>query len=143
MNKGLKIAMTAYGIGGALFGLSYLLIPDRMSEIQGAEVLTSFLTATKMTLGASLVAVGVFAAIAARDPIRNILWVRFTIVFATLFLGVAIYSGAVLFEDMGEAAVGWVIHGTFAVALLALYPWHNQADLKPTSSRRPPAGGES
>lgn len=122
MTRALKIAMATYGIGGALFGLSYLLLPEEMSELQGAEVISPYLIGTKMVLGASLVAVGTFVVIAAWDPIRNVLWVRFAIVFALLFVGVSIYLGAFGKAEFSEVADGILIHGTFAALLLLLYP---------------------
>ena len=123
MNKALKLVMAIYGVGGSLFGLSYVFLPEQMAELQGAEELSAFLVATKMVLGASLIAAGVFLVLAARDPIRNILWVRFAIVFALLFLTVAVYVGTVLYTDFSQALFGVVLHGTFAVLLLILYPW--------------------
>lgn len=107
MTKALKITMGIYGIGGTLVGLSYLFFPRED---------------VRMVLGASLVAVGTFVVIAARDPIRNILWVRFAIVFALLFTAVSIYLGAVVRGEFRSVLDGIFIHGTFAVLLLILYP---------------------
>jgi len=123
MLKALKIAMAAYGIGGALFGLLYLLAPQQAIVMQSPEGgTTPFLIATKMALGAGILGAGFFSALAARDPIRNIHWLRFGIVNAALFLAVALYSGFVLYEDVSQAMVGIVLHGGFGIALLALYP---------------------
>lgn len=121
MTKALKITMATYGAIGILYGLSYLLIPDQMSTLQGAEV-SDFLIAIEMTLGASVLAVGIFVVIAARDPILHLLWVRFAIVFALLFFATAVYSGLALFTDFSQAMVGVILHGVFAALLLFLYP---------------------
>jgi membrane associated rhomboid family serine protease len=123
MDKALKVAMTVYGSGGTVFGLFYLFFPRQATAMQGFQADSSYLVATKMALGASLVAVGIFVTIAARDPIKHILWLRFAIVFAILFLVVALYSGFRLFADVGQASVGIIIHGVAAVALLGFYPW--------------------
>jgi hypothetical protein len=115
--------MTVYGIGGSLFGLFYLVFPEQSSVMQSGEAASAFLVATKMALGASLLAVGIFVAAAARDPIKNILWARFAIAFALSFLAVALYSGAVLFASFSQALLGETIHGLFAALLIAFYPW--------------------
>ncbi len=123
MNKALKVAMSVYGTGGTLFGLFYLFFPRQAAAMQGFQADSAYLVATKMALGASLVAVGIFVIIAARDPIKHILWVKFAVVFAILFLAVALYSGFRLFADVSQASVGIIIHGLAAAALLAFYPW--------------------
>lgn len=128
MTRALKTTMTIYGTTGSLFGVSYLLLPRLMSELQGAEDSSAFLVATKMALGASLVPVGVFLLIASRDPIKNIVWVRFAIMFSLLFLGVSLYSGFVLFTHFSQAWFGVTLHGVFAGLLLALYPWKSIRD---------------
>lgn len=123
MSKALKVAMSVYGIVGTLFGLFYLFFPRQATEMQGFQADSTYLIATKMALGASLVAVGIFVIAAARDPIRNILWAKFAITFSMLFLSVALYSGFRLFAEVSQASVGIIIHGVAAAALLALYPW--------------------
>lgn len=126
MTRALKIVMATYGVGGTLFGLSYLLFAERMSELQGAEAITPYLIGTKMVLGASLVAVGTFVVGASRDPIRHVLWVRFAIVFALLFTAVSVYLGLFVKAEFSEVLDGIFIHGTFAVSLLFLYPRRNR-----------------
>jgi hypothetical protein len=126
MKKALKLAMSVYGTGGTLFGLLYLFFPRQAVAMQGSQSDSAYLVATKMALGASLVAVGIFVIIAARDPIRNILWAKFTMVFAGLFLTVALYSGFRLYEDVSQASVGIIIHGVALIALLAFYPWRGE-----------------
>jgi hypothetical protein len=126
MKKALKVAMSVYGTGGTLFGLLYLFFPRQAIAMQSSQADSAYLVATKMALGASLVAVGIFVIIAARDPIRNILWAKFAMVFAGLFLTVALYSGFRLHEDVSQASVGIIIHGVALIALLALYPWRGE-----------------
>lgn len=121
MTKALRIVLATYGIGLTVVGLSYLFLPEEMSELQGAEELSAFLIGTKMVLGASLLAAGVFLVIASRDLIRNILWVRFAIVFALLFVAVSLYLGLFVKAEFSEVVDGILIHGTFAALLLILY----------------------
>jgi len=123
MIKALKISMATYGIIGSLFGLFYLLAPQQAIAMQSPEsIATPYLIATKMALGAGILGAAFFATLAARDPIKNILWVKFAIVNAGLFSLVALYSGFVLFEGVVQAIVGIVLHGGFGIALLVLYP---------------------
>lgn len=123
MIKALKITMAIYGIAGSLFGLFYLLAPQQAITMQSPEsVATPYLIATKMALGAGILGAAFFAALAARDPIKNIQWVRFGIVNATLFLLVSLYTGFVLYEEVSQAIVGIVLHGVFGIALFVLYP---------------------
>jgi hypothetical protein len=123
MNKALKVTMFMYGAVGALIGLAYLLVPRQAIELQSPEgSATAYLVATKMALGAAMFAGGLFVATAARDPIKHIYWVRYSILFAVLFLGVALYTGFVLHSDVEQALVGIIIHGMFSIALIALYP---------------------
>lgn len=141
MTKALKVAMATYGTIGVLYGLSYLLIPERLSALQGAEEVSDFLIAIEMALGASVLAVGVFVVTAARDPVRHILWVRFAILFAMLFAATAVYSGIALFTDFSQALVGVILHGVFATALLVLYPGaRNEAPTREPFSKKP--GGD-
>jgi len=128
MTRALKIVLATYGIGGGLFGLTYLIFPEQMAELQGAEAITPYLIGTKMVLGASLVAVGTFVVIAARDPIRHILWVRFAIVFALLFTAVSACLGLFVKAGFSEVLDGILIHGTFATLLLILYPRQTRRD---------------
>jgi membrane associated rhomboid family serine protease len=107
MTKALKITMATYGIGGTVVGLLYIFTPRED---------------VRKVLGASLLAVGIFVVIAARDPIRHILWVRFAILFALLFTAVSIYLGAVVRGEFRSVLDGISIHGTFAALLLILYP---------------------
>lgn len=124
MTKALKVTITVYGAIGFLFGLAYLLFPRQAIAIQSSEGNPSaYLVGTKMVLGASIFAAGIFLMFAARDPIKHILWVKFAITFAVLFLAVALYSGFYLFADVRQALVGILIHGVATVALLAFYPW--------------------
>ncbi len=118
----LKATMILYGLGNAVFGVLYLVAPDQLALMQAAESTSAYLTSTKMTLGAGLAAAGVFIVIAARDPVKRLLWVKFAIALAVLFSAVAWYSGLVLFDDLGQASTGVIIHGVFALLLLTLYP---------------------
>jgi hypothetical protein len=74
-------------------------------------------------LGISHIAAGAFIIVAARDPLKNILWVQYAIALAILVVVVVAYSigrGFVTFSQEGTALI---INAVFAVAFLALYPY--------------------
>lgn len=119
MSKALKIVMATYGIGLTVVGLLYIFTPRED---------------VRKVLGASLLAVGIFVVIAARDPIRQIQWVRFAIVLALLFTTVSIYLGAVVRGEFRSVLDGIAIHGTFAALLLILYPRRKLRDHEQESS---------
>jgi hypothetical protein len=123
MRIALQVTMFTYGAVGAIIGLAYMLFPQQAIDLQSPDgSISTYLVATKMALGASMFAGGILAAFAARDPIKYIFWVRYSILFAVLFLGVALYTGIVLYSDFSQALVGIIIHGVFSIALLILYP---------------------
>jgi ABC-type uncharacterized transport system permease subunit len=68
-------------------------------------------------------ATGVFLVIAARDPIKNILWVKFAIAFAALLLVNEVYTVVAGYMDFKQVVSGIAIHAVFAIAFLILYPW--------------------
>ena len=113
MTKTLKIVLGAYGVGITVAGFLHFFFAEVDVEI---------------ALAASLVAVGPFLFIAARDPIRQIQWVRFAIVFALLFVGVSVYVGAIRRGEFRSVVDGMAIHGTFAALLLNFYPWRAGRD---------------
>lgn len=123
MNKALKIVLAAYGAGLTVVGLSYFFF--------GQEDV-------RRVLGASLLAVGAFLVIAARDPIRQIQWVRFAMVFALLFVAVSVYLGLFVRDEFRSVLDGILIHGSFATLLLIFYPWQAVRD-----DWRAPAHGRS
>lgn len=119
MTKALKIVLGAYGVGITVAGFLHFFFADEDVE---------------RTLGVALVAVGPFLFIAAWDPIRQIQWVRFAIVFALLFTAVSIYLGAVVRGEFRSVLDGIAIHGTFATLLLILYPRKKVPDREQESS---------
>lgn len=126
MTKALKIVLATYGIGLTVAGVLHFFFAEVDDE---------------RTLGVALVAVGPFLFIAARDPIRQVQWVRFAIVFALLFTAVSIYLGAVVRGEFRSVLDGIAIHGTFATLLLILYPRQTRQDDEQTSS--PVTGSET
>ena len=121
MLKALKVTMIVYGVIGILFGLAYIFVPRQLGAMFGHEV--AFVTELAAVFGVSLVAIGIFLIIAARDPIKHILWVKYAIVFAILSLAAELYSFILGYITLGSALTPIILHAVFAVALLAFYPW--------------------
>ena len=121
MVKALKGTMTAYGAVGLVFGLAYVLFPRQAAELFGVEDVTPYLLSTKTALGASLVAIGIFVIIAARDPIKNSLWVKYSITFAFFFFAVAVYSIVAGYTDFAQSIVGLIIHAAFGILQIVFY----------------------
>ncbi len=121
MIKALKVTMILYAAIGILFGLAYIFVPRQLGAMFGHEVaLVSDLAAP---FGVCLVAVGIFLIIAARDPIKHILWVKYAIVFAILSLAAELYSFILGHITLGQALTAIIMHAVFAAAFLAFYPW--------------------
>ncbi len=121
--KALKVTMIVYAVIGILFGLAYIFIPRQLSAMLGFEEGPASVYALAVVLGASFVSACIFLIIAARDPLKHILWVKYAIVFAILMFAAELYSLIIGYIDFSQAGMGIIIHAVFAVALLAFYPW--------------------
>ena len=123
MIKALKVTMILYAAAGILFGLAYIFVPRQLGAMLGHEAWPASVAALAAAFGVSLVAVGIFLIIAARDPIKHILWVKYAIVFAILMLAAELYSVIMGNITLGQALTAIIIHAVFAAAFLAFYPW--------------------
>ena len=123
MIKPLKVTMIVYAAIGILFGLAYIFIPRQLGAMFGHEAGPAYVAALAAALGVSFVSVCIFLIIAARDPIKHILWVKYVIVFAILSLAAELYSVIMGYITLGSALTPIIIHAVFASALLAFYPW--------------------
>ena len=124
MIKALKVTMIVYAAVGILFGLAYIFIPRQLGAMFGHEAGPAFVAALAAALGVSFVSACVFLIIAARDPLKHILWVKFAIVFAILMLAAELSSIIKGNVTLGQAGTTLIIHTIIAAALLAFYPWH-------------------
>jgi len=125
MIKALKVTMIVYAVIGILFGLAYIFVSRQLGAMFGFEEAPAHVAAIGAALGASWVAACIFLIIAARDPLKHILWVKYAIVFAILSFAAELSSvirGYMDFSHRG-AVIGIIVHAIFAVALLAFYPW--------------------
>ena len=123
MIRSLRVTMIVYAVIGILFGLAYILIPHQLADMFGYEEGPAHVAAFAVALGISFVAACYFIIIAARDPIKHILWVKYAIVFAILMFTAELYSFIKGYLTLGQAGMGIIMHAVFAVALLIFYPW--------------------
>ena len=123
MIKPLKVTMIVYAVIGFLFGLGYIFAPHQLAAIFGHEEVPALAASLAAAFGVSIVSPCIFLIIAARDPLKHILWVKFAIVFAILSSAAESYSVIMGYLTLGQAATAIIIHAIIAAALLAFYPW--------------------
>ena len=121
--KALKVTMIVYAVIGILFGLAMIVIPDQMSDWFNVAVFTDFPKYILTLLGTGWILIGVFLILAARDPVRHILWVKFGIAFALVGALVALYALIRGYGDFIQVGLDIIIYGIFAVLLLVFFPW--------------------
>jgi hypothetical protein len=124
MIKALKLTMALYAVSGILLGLAFIAIPRQLGTILGYESGPTFIAALTAMLGASFVSACIFLLIAARDPIKHLLWVKYAILFAILSLFAPLYSVLLGNITIVQALVPIITHTVFGIALLTFYPWH-------------------
>lgn len=123
MIKPLKVTMIVYAVIGIVFGLGYIFVPRQLAAMFGHEAVPALAATLAAALGASFVSACIFLIIAARDPLKHILWVKYVIVFAILMLAAESYSVILGHITLGQALTAIIIHAVFAAAFLAFYPW--------------------
>ena len=123
MIKALKVVMIVYAVIGILFGLAFIIIPDQMSDWFNVAVFVDFPKYILTLLAAQFLVMSVFLIIAARDPIKNILWVKFAIAHALVDALVALYALIRGYGDFSQVGLALIIHAVFAILLLVCYPW--------------------
>ena len=124
MIKALKVTMIVWGVLHIVLGLAFIFIPQQLGEMfgytaEGPEYMLSFLA----SLGIAMIAPAVFVIVAARDPVKHILWVKFAILFAVLTLVVELYSVIQGYVTFGQAAMSIIAPAVFIAALLVFYPY--------------------
>jgi len=123
MIRALKVTMIVYAATGILFGMAFILVPRQLGAMLGHESGPAYVAALTAELGVSFISACIFLIIAARDPIKHILWVKYSILFAILMLASSLYSFVIGNLTFNQAGIG-IMHAVFAGALLAFYPWH-------------------
>jgi uncharacterized membrane protein HdeD (DUF308 family) len=123
MTKALKVTMIVYGIIGILLGLVLVFVPDQMSTWFNAPALNDYEKYLSASIGLANIAAGVFIIMAARDPIKNISWVKFAIVWALFWVVTVVYGLVRGYVDFSEEGTALIINVIFAALFFAFYPW--------------------
>ena len=123
MIKALKVTMIVWGILGILFGLAYIFVPQELGTMLGYEQGPAYVPYMLAGLAGCFISISVFIIVAARDPLRHINWVKFAILYCSLAVVLGLYSIIRGYVDFGQAGMGIIIDGAFAVAFLVFYPW--------------------
>ena len=123
MLKGLKIAMIAWAVIGILFGLAFLFAPNQMGAGFGLSQVPTYVQYFLALLGNMYIVTSIFVILAARDPLKHILWVQCAIAGSLLDMiaaSVFIILGKLTFNQAGDNVV---INIILLAAFLTFYPW--------------------
>ena len=126
MVKALKLTMIVYAVISILLGLAFIFIPDKLSDWFNVATFVDFSKYILTLLAAQFIVMGVFLIMAARDPIRHILWVKFAIAHAIVDALVALYALIRDYSDFSQVGLALIVHAVFAVLFLIFYPWRSK-----------------
>ena len=122
MIKKLMIAMIVWGTIEILFSRAYLLTPTQSGDMFGHESRPEYVQAILASLGGFFIAAAVFIMAATRAPLRNISWVKFTILLSTRDLVTELYSVIRGYVNAAQARIGIILYAIFAATFLIFYP---------------------
>lgn len=122
MKKGLAVAMIVWAAIGIVYGLVFIIAPGQTLSTFGPGKWPAYAPYFLMLLGNSYIVSGVFVIIAARDPLKHILWLQLAIAWSLLDALGAFYFMIWGEVNFSQAELGLVIDIIFVVAFLALYP---------------------
>ncbi|HEX8873661.1 MAG TPA: hypothetical protein VF780_03460 [Nitrosospira sp.] len=123
MIKGLKISMIAWAVIGFLYALVFILFPNQLLGMFGVSPVPNYVQFFMVLLGNAYILSGIFVILAARDPLKHILWVQLAMAWAVLDLVaslVFIIRGNLTFLQAGNAVIVDII---ILAAFLIFYPW--------------------
>jgi energy-converting hydrogenase Eha subunit C len=115
--------MIVWAVVGILFGLGFILAPEKLCSGFGFEKAPAYVPYFLAFIGIAYIVSGFFVIIAARDPLKHIMWVQLAIAWSLLDAIAALYfitRGNVNFSQAGMVPIIDII---FVVAFLILYPW--------------------
>jgi hypothetical protein len=128
MIKALRVTMIVYSAIGILVGLAFIIIPKQMGEAFNAPTINDPVALNQVkylmaAFGLANIAAAVFIIMAARNPLQNINWVKFAIVWALFGVVVVLYGLGRGYVEFSQEGVALIIHAIFAILLFAFYPW--------------------
>jgi hypothetical protein len=123
MIKALKVTMIVYGVIGILVGLAMVFFNDQLYQLYNVSALSDLEIYMFVLIGLLNIGAAVFLIMASRDPVKNILWVKFAIVWALFWVVTVIYGLVRGYVDFSQEGAGLIINAIFAVLFLVFYPW--------------------
>jgi hypothetical protein len=123
MIKGLKAVMIVWGVIHVLLGLVFIFFPVQFAPMMGFGKLDNSSIYMAALCGLTFLSAGVWLIIAARDPLRNIMWVNFAILWASLGVVVQLFLAGTGTISFAQAAYGTIQDFVFAVLFLVFYPY--------------------
>jgi hypothetical protein len=123
MIKGLTVVMIVWAVVGILFGLGFVFAPTQICSMIGFEKGPAYMPYFLAFVGISWMLAGVFVIIAARDPLKHIMWVQLAIVWSLLDALAALYFIIRGNVNFSQAGMGLILDIVFVVAFLVFYPW--------------------
>ena len=91
MTKVLRIALLIWGVIHVVLGLAFIFIPSQTAAVMGFGKLDSTSIYLGAICGVIFLAASIWLMIAAKDPIHNIKWVKFAILWAGLGVVIQLY----------------------------------------------------
>ena len=126
MIRALKVVLIVYGVLGILGGLALIVAPQLFARMWGSGeigAVSDFGVYISAICGVAFVAACVWLIVAARDPLRHIMWVKFAILWNILSVVVMLYLVVQGTIDFSQAATEIIGGAVFAAALLVFYPY--------------------
>ena len=123
MLRALRVVLIVYGAILLAMGVVGIILPDQVAGMFGVEGVTDDIIYMAMAVSVFSLVSGVWIIVAARDLLRNIIWVKFSITMAGLSAVLLAYSsirGYIDFLQVLPALILWIV---FVVLFLVFYPW--------------------
>ncbi len=127
MSRGLKVTMIIFGVILCVEGVLDMVLPVQRAAGMGLGQCAPEAQMPVAILGATWIAAGAWTIAGARDPLRHLEWVRFSLTLAVMLilaLSGAVVRGNVEFRAV---AVDVGVNALFVALLLAFYPRQSRA----------------
>ncbi len=119
----LKVTMIVFGVTVGLLGLGNIFMPDLGAEVLGFSGVNDLARWTMVILGVAWVSIGVWAIVAARDLMRQLIVVKLAITKSVLAVAGILYAILMGYAGFDQVWWGVVMDAVFAAALLVFYPY--------------------
>ena len=127
MLKALKVILIVYGALAVVLGVLQAFFPNVVGDMMNMGEVPDACSPGLYALaasGISLITGGIFLIIAGtRDILRNILWVQFAMLWAILFVAIAVFSALMGYVSFNQAMGGIIADSVFFILLMIFYPW--------------------